>query len=186
MSDYRALKRMKAIIVILVLLFLGAFFQVEASTENDQLELIDFSSYFGGSGDESMGASYAFGDTVDDSMGNIILVGATYSEDFPIKNAYQDHLNGNRDSIIAKFHPNGSLIFSTYFGGSAQELITGVDVDSEDNIIIAGITGSPDYPLVNPLQSTFTGGNEGNADCFITKFSQDGQSLLFSTFFGGT
>ena len=186
MSDQRVIRE-TALIVLLLLLFVGAFSQANAATENDLTERIDFSTFLGGTGDEQIEhISYAFGSAVVDSEGNIIVVGRTTSTDFPLKDAFQDHINGYSDSTISKFHPNGSLMFSTYFGGSAQELITDVAVDSEDNIIIAGVTGSSDFPLMNPLQSNFTGGSEGNADCFITKFSEDGQSLLFSTYFGGT
>jgi len=186
MSTQRIFKRKTATFGFLMLLFLGAFSITNATMENNPIELIDFSTFLGGTGDEHMDVSYAFGSTVVDSKGNIIVVGRTTSIDFPLKDAYQDHINGYSDSTISKFHPNGSLIFSTYFGGSAQELITDVAVDSADNIIIAGITGSSDFPLMNAFQSNFTGGSEGNADCFLTKFSEDGQSLLFSTFFGGT
>ncbi len=186
MSTQKIFKRKTAVFGFLMLLFLGIFSHAHATTENAPLELIEFSTFLGGTGDEHMDVSYAFGSTVVDSKGNIIVVGRTESFDFPLKDAFQDHINGYSDSTISKLHPNGSLIFSTYFGGSAQELITGVVVDSEDNIIIAGITGSSDFPLMNAFQSNFTGGSEGNADCFLTKFSEDGQSLLFSTFFGGT
>lgn len=186
MVTIRSKKQVGPMILMFMLVLMGVFSQVHAVSGYNQLDLIEFSSYFGGTDDESMGVVYAFGDTAIDSKGNIILAGASFSDDFPIKNAYQDHLNGYRDSIIAKFHPNGSLIFSTYLGGSAQELITGLAIDSEDNIIISGITGSPDYPLVNPFQANFTGGTEENADCFISKISEDGQTLLFSTYFGGT
>ncbi len=186
MLDQRRLKRRIAIIGVLLFLFLGTFSQVTATIENDPTELIDFSSFLGGTGDDYADVSYIFGNTVVDSMGNIIVVGRTTSTDFPLKDAFQEHINGISDGTISKFHPNGSLIFSTYFGGSVQEFITDVAVDSEDNIVIAGITGSPDFPLMNAFQSNFTGGLEGNADCFITKFSGDGQTLLFSTYFGGT
>jgi hypothetical protein len=171
----------------LVLLFLGAFSQAVATAEIDPIDLVDFSTFLGGTGDDCIQTvPYAFGSTAVDSKGNIIVVGRTESTDFPLKNAYQDHINGLRDATISKFHPNGSLIFSTYLGGSAQELITDVAVDSENNIIVAGITGSPDFPILNAYKSNSSGINEGSVDTFVTKFSEDGQSLLFSTFFGGT
>lgn len=187
MSIQRGFKRKTVIIGFLVLLFLGAFSQARATMENDPMELIEFSTFLGGTGDEKMETvSYAFGSTVVDSKGNIIVVGRTTSTDFPLKDAFQENISGYSDGTISKFYPNGSLIFSTYLGGSAQEVPTDVAVDSQDNILIAGVTGSPDFPLMNAFQSNFTGGTEGNADCFLTKFSEDGQSLLFSTFFGGT
>ncbi len=169
----------------LLLLLLGTFSIANATTENDPIELIDFSSFLGGAGDEHMDVSYAFGSTAVDSKGNIIVVGRTTSADFPLKDAFQENLNGYSDGIISKFHPNGSLIFSTYLGGLAQEVPTDVAVDSEDNIIVAGVTGSPDFPVVNALKSNSTCVSGGTVDGFITKFSEDGQSLLFSTFFGG-
>jgi hypothetical protein len=174
------------ILGILLLLFLGTLSIVNATIESDPLEIIDFSSFLGGTGDEHMDVSYAFGSTAVDSKGNIIVVGRTTSTDFPLKDAFQENISGNSDGTISKFHPNGSLIFSTYLGGSAQEVPTDVAVDSEDNIIVAGVTGSSDFPVVNALKSNSTGVAAGSVDCFITKFSEDGQSLLYSTFFGGT
>ncbi len=175
-----------AILGILLLLSLGTLSIANATTEYNPIDLIDFSTYLGGAGDEHMDVVYAFGSMVTDSEGNIIVVGRTTSTDFPLKNAYQDHLNGSSDSTISKFHPNGSLIFSTYFGGSEHELITGVVVDSENNIIVAGITGSSDLPVINAFQTDSASSTEGVTDCFIAKFSEDGQSLLFSTYFGGS
>ena len=170
----------------LLLLFLGAFSIANATMETDPIELMEFSTFLGGTGDDSIETvSYTFGSTTVDSKGNIIVVGRTESTDFPLKDAFQDHINGFSDGTISKFHPNGSLIFSTYLGGIAQEVPTEVVVDSEDNIIVAGVTGSSDFPVVNALKSNSTGVAEGSVDCFITKFSEDGQSLLFSTFFGG-
>ena len=187
MTKQRIFIKLAAILGIVLVLLLGTISIGNASVENYPMDLIDFSTFLGGTGDDCIETvSYAFGSTTVDSKGNIIVVGRTTSEDFPLKDAFQDQLNGDSDGTISKFYPNGSLIFSTYLGGSAQEVPTDVAVDSDDNIIVAGVTGSPDFPLMNPFQSNFTGGSEGAADCFITKFSEDGQSLLFSTFFGGT
>ena len=187
MSNLGIFSRKTVLVGLLVLLFLGTFSHAVATAQVDPTDLIDFSTFLGGTGDERIEeTSYTFGSTVVDSKGNIIVVGRTTSTDFPLKDAFQDHINGYSDGTVSKYSSNGSLLFSTYLGGSAQELIIDVAIDSDDNIIVAGITGSPDFPLMNPFQSNFTGGNEGDADCFITKFSEDGQSLLFSTFFGGT
>lgn len=187
MTEQRIRGRDIAVLGLLLLLSLGTYTMVDATLENTPMELLEFSTFLGGSGDECMETiAYAFGSTTVDSKGNIIVVGRTTSTDFPLKNAFQDQLNGYTDSTISKFYPNGSLMFSTYFGGSQQELITGVAVDSDDNILIAGITGSSDFPLMNAFQSNSTNVSGGTTDCFITKFSEDGQSLLFSTYFGGT
>ena len=170
---------------ILLFLSLGAFSVATAAMETDPMDFVEFSTFLGGTDDDHMDVVYAYGSMVIDSEGNIIVVGRTTSTDFPLKGAFQDTLNGYSDSTISKFYPNGSLAFSTYFGGSEQELITGVAVDSDDNIVIAGVTGSSDLPVVNAFQSNISGVSGGVTDCFIAKFSEDGQSLLFSTYFGG-
>ncbi|MFW9923674.1 MAG: SBBP repeat-containing protein [Candidatus Thorarchaeota archaeon] len=188
--------RKKIVICSLALLLMGSicsitftFGQVPDFTYNlNDNEILEFSSYLGGTGDES-GASANLnylGDSVVDSEGNIIVVGRTSSTDFPVKDALQATNHGNIDITISKFSVNGSLIFSTYFGGSENEWATGVALDSSDNIVFAGTTGSPDFPLKSAYQSTLLGGSEGDADCFVAKISKDGQSLLYSTYFGGT
>ena len=161
---------------------------IRTTVENNEPEFYDFSTYLGGIGDErGTAASLHFlGDTAVDSEGNIIVVGRTASDDFPVLNPYQENCSGGIDATVSKFYPNGTLIFSTYLGGNAHEWVTGVAIDSEDNIVFAGITGSTNFPVQNPYLATHQGGMEGNADCFISKLSSDGQNLLYSTFFGGS
>ncbi len=161
---------------------------IRTTVENNEPDLYDFSTYLGGTGDErGISASLNYlGDTAVDSEGNIIVVGRTASDDFPVFNPYQENRSGGIDATISKFYPNGTLIFSTYLGGTANEWITGVAIDSEDNIVFAGITGSTNFPVQNPYQGTHQGGTEGNADCFVSKLSSNGQNLLYSTFFGGS
>ncbi|NHJ41180.1 MAG: hypothetical protein FK731_14200, partial [Asgard group archaeon] len=161
---------------------------IKATVEDNKPAFIDFSTFLGGTGDEQglVANLHYLGDTAVDSKGNIIVIGRTTSIDFPVFNAFQDSHNGNLDVTVSKFYPNGSLIFSTYLGGSAHEWATSVEIDSEDNIVLAGITGSEDFPLENPYQSEHMGGAESNADIFVAKLAEDGQSLIFSTFLGGT
>ena len=157
-------------------------------TTNAENEYLEFSTYFGSSGDEmgiSAGLHYV-ADTVVDSQGNIIIVGRSAADDFPIVSAYQDTRGGSIDATVSKFSPNGTLLFSTYLGGFDDDWANCVTLDSSNNIIIGGVTGSDNFPLKNPYQDTCLGGTESNADCFITKLSSDGQSLLYSSYFGGT
>jgi hypothetical protein len=74
------------------------------------------------------------------------------------------------------------LEFSTFFGGSGSDNIFDTVVDSEGNIFITGMTDSDDFPVKNALQQ-YIGGER---DIFLTKFSPDGQKLIFQTFLGGT
>ncbi|MFX0112921.1 MAG: hypothetical protein ACFFB3_00085 [Candidatus Hodarchaeota archaeon] len=73
-----------------------------------------------------------------DASNNIIVVGTTYSNNFPVKDAYQSVYNGKSDAFIAKFAPNGSLIWSTYFGESSIDAAADAVVDRQNNIYITG------------------------------------------------
>jgi len=186
MSNQKLSTRGMLILGILLLLSAGVFSPITATMNLEPTETIEFSTFLGGTADEFAEVSYEHGSTVVDSKGNILVVGQTRSTDFPVKDAFQENITGSYDCMLSKFHPNGSLIFATYLGGTNQEMPTDVAVDSEDNIIVAGFTGSSDFPIVNAFKSNSTGVSPGDVDGFITKFSEDGQSLLFSTFFGGS
>ncbi|MHA2425119.1 MAG: SBBP repeat-containing protein [Candidatus Thorarchaeota archaeon] len=144
---------------------------------NGSSHTVIFSTYCGGSGQEYLGSDIAI-----DSEGNIIVGGATASRDLPLLNPYQDSYGGGElDAVIVKYSPNGTLLFCTYFGGSALDWAYGISVDSDDNIVFTGHMTSPDYPVVNAIQEEIGGLN----DAVVTKLSPDGQTILFSTFIGG-
>lgn len=147
---------------------------------------VSFSSYIGGSQDELSETGFILPiiDVTLDNSDNPIIVARTSSTDFPIKNAIQNSSGGEVDVVLIKFSSEGELLFSTYFGGSGDDWGTGVRVDSENNIIITGTTASTDFPTKNPLYSPT--GVDTDLDCFVAKFSSDGQELLFSTFYGGS
>lgn len=138
----------------------------------------DYTTYLGGSMGEDA-TKVAF-----DNEGNSLLIGQTPSEDFPITgNAFQsEYGGGNWDGFIAKFSPSGELLFSSYLGGSGYEHVTTVIADSENNIVLAGTTGSANFPITpDALDSSFGGLTDG----FIMKIAPNG-TLLYSTFFGGS
>lgn len=100
------------------------------------------------------------------------------------------------DVAISKFSADGSqLLFSTYLGGSANELPESMIVTGNGDLYILGITASPDFPIgQTPYQSSFASGPTSvnnslrfvGSDLFITKLSADGTQLLASTFLGGS
>ncbi|MHA2295885.1 MAG: SBBP repeat-containing protein [Candidatus Hodarchaeales archaeon] len=155
-------------------------FGASQATGNSFLRL-DYSSYLGGS-DNEWGAGVVF-----DASGNAIVTGITGSSDFPTTtNAYQENKSGDTDVFIAKFSSDGQLIYSTFLGGSGADNSRSVSVDSSGNVIVSGFTNSNDFPTtVNAYQGNFSGGNE-DGDAFVAKLSADGQSLIFSTYLGGS
>jgi uncharacterized protein (TIGR03437 family) len=120
-----------------------------------------------------------------DSAGSPIIVGNTYSPDFPLKNAFQtNYVAEYYTAFVTKFSPDGrNLVYSSYFGGSGMgdNMFQGI-LDSDGNLIFSGNTTSTDIPIKNAFQPKFAG---GQGDCFLTKVDPNG-ALVFSTYFGGS
>jgi uncharacterized protein (TIGR03437 family) len=146
-----------------------------------------FSAVLGGSG-QDYAASVAT-----DAQGNTYIAGLTYSPDFPATaGAFQPKLAGNgslanpdaiaSDAFVARFAPNGTLLWCTFLGGSADDYATGVGVDAAGNVLVTGWTRSSDFPVVNAVQSTV---NSGNWDAFVSKLDPTGSKLIYSTYLGG-
>ena len=109
-----------------------------------------YSTYLGGSRTDS-----GFGIAVD-AGANAYVIGSTSSEDFPTSNPLQPNRSGPQDSFVSKINPTGAaLLYSTYLGGAGNETGGSIAADADGNAYILGGTNSPDFPLVNPIQSEF-------------------------------
>lgn len=105
-----------------------------------------------GGSDDDFGPSIAV-----DGSGNIYLTGSTISSDFPTANALQPLPGGGFDAFVTKLDATGSVLNSTYLGGSIDEIATAIAVNTSGDVFVAGVTFSADFPTVNPQQSPFTG-----------------------------
>lgn len=134
-----------------------------------------WSSYLGGSDNEE-GWGVCF-----DSLGNVVLVGRTTSDDFPGTTGVEiDTFSAGWDAYVTKFASTGdSLIFSTFIGGDGTDGAYGVAVDPDSNIFVTGETSSEDFPTVLAAQSTKGTGK----DIFLAKLTDVGE-LLYSSFYG--
>jgi len=74
------------------------------------------------------------------------------------------------------------LAFSTYLGGSDDDIASDLAVDASGNIYILGNTASADFPIVNPAQPVLGGG----LDVFVAKLNPAGSAIIFSTYLGGS
>jgi hypothetical protein len=141
-----------------------------------------FSTYLGGSANnEALNVAV-------DSAGNAYVTGDTQSSDFPTLNAFQSHYGGGRqNAFVAKISNSGTLLYSTYLGGSSFDEGLAIAVDQSGNAYVTGDTQSTDFPTANALQPTFGGGSPPNAgDAFLTKLNAAGNGLVYSTFVGGS
>jgi hypothetical protein len=121
-----------------------------------------------------------------DASGNAYVTGRTYTTDFPTVNPLQPTNHGSEDVFVAKVNAAGTaLVYSTYLGGSGGDEGRGIAVDAAGNVYVTGVTLSNDFPLVNPLQSTFNGGSTSQ-DSFVAKLNASGTALVYSTFLGGS
>jgi hypothetical protein len=139
-----------------------------------------FSTYLGGSGDET-GSAIAV-----DASGSAYVTGQTASSNFPTTpGAFDTTFNGGTaDAFVTKLGSTGSsLAFSTYLGGSGNEAGRGVALDNSGSSYLAGFTVSSNFPTTpGAFDATFNG---GASDTFVTKFTSTGSSLAFSTYLGG-
>jgi hypothetical protein len=120
-----------------------------------------------------------------DRAGNIVVTGQTFSPDFPTtQDAHDRVLDGSRDVFASKLDPSGSvLLWSTYLGGSAWERAWGLALDADDRPVLAGDTGSIDFPTTSKAYDQVW---SGGAEAFVTKLEADGETLTWSTFLGGS
>ena len=139
-----------------------------------------YSTYLGGSGDD-------YGDQIAvDSSGNAYVAGSTTSSDFPVRNALYSSLAGGEDAFVAEIAAGGkTLVYSTYLGGSEDDEAWGIAVDSSGNAYVAGWTRSDNFPSLNAIQPKYAGGTN-HSDAFVTEIAAGGQSLVFSTYLGGS
>jgi hypothetical protein len=144
------------------------------------LDEISFSTYLGGNSLDYI-RSFSF-----DTKGKIILAGGTYSENFPIThNAFQMSMAGQPDGFLTIINQNLSAIeYSTFIGGDSTDQVNAVFAEDLENIILAGETKSPDFPVTSDaLNGKYLG---GNADGFITKFNLRSNKPVYSSYMGGS
>ncbi|MBI2269014.1 MAG: SBBP repeat-containing protein [Bacteroidetes bacterium] len=126
-----------------------------------------------------------------DSNGNVFVTGYTGSTNFPTLNSgtYFQGTNasgsvGDLDGFILKFKNTGTLLWATYYGGSAAEFNNSIVTDGNNNVFVTGQTFSTDFPLQNS-GTFFQGTFGGTCDAFILKFNNNG-NRIWSTYYGGT
>ncbi len=174
----------------------GDVFIAELNPSGSQLL---FATYYGGTSDDA-----AFTIALD-SANNIYIGGCTISPDLPTTTgALQRSFGGSEvqnknvlfgDGFVAKFNPTGTaLMYSTYFGGSGDDCVSSIAVDSSGDVFMTGSTSSQFLKTTTgafqPLYSGYTirpkliGHLYG--DAFVGKLNPTGSALLYLSYLGGS
>ncbi|MBI3820938.1 MAG: hypothetical protein HY286_19795 [Planctomycetes bacterium] len=140
-----------------------------------------FSTFLGGSKDEWDGGLSL------DGVGNVLVNGTSRSSNYPTTvGAFDTTFNtslSNRDTVATKLSPNGSaLLYSTYLGGTGDDLAGGLASNFAGEAHVTGTTYSTDFPVTPGAADTVLNVVSG---AFITKLNSAGSALLYSTFWGG-
>src|SRR5262249_21382204 len=111
--------------------------------------------------------------------GYVFVTGWTASLNFLLAGSpYKDANQGLKDIFVTKLYPNGNFFYSTYAGGSQDDMPAGLAVDPIGQVYITGTTYSPNYPVTNVYQNSYG----GNGDAFITKVNAEGSGLSSSSY----
>lgn len=159
-------------------------FSIEEYDENFEL-IIDpatrlWGTYYGGSDKE-----YAFS-TATDSIGNVYLAGRSdgYST-FAIATigSHQSTTYGPGAAFLAKFNPNGTRLWATYYGNNGGSTGYACATDLNNNVYLAGATALAVGNAISTV-GAHQSGYGGVLDAFLAKFDSNGVRL-WGTYYGG-
>jgi hypothetical protein len=161
-------------------------FPIILSSQSDSIPLMEnpadllYSTFLGGDVADN-GSSI-----VVDGSGAAFITGRTDSSNFPITpGAFDTTHNGYGDAFVAKVSPDGSsLVYATFLGGEFTDVGVSIAVDGTGAAFITGNTNSTNnFPTT---EGAFDTTYNGSTDAFVTKVAPDGDTLIFSTFLGGS
>ena len=132
-------------------------------------------------------STYLGGDDIDkatsidvDQNGYPVVVGYTSSSNFPIWFGYYAIKAAYNDAFITRLNFDGTLNYSTYWGGDNTDVAFGVYVSDNGDTYITGNTYSTDFPLYNESSTVV-----GNGDVFVIKLNAT-RFPYYSTYIGGS
>ncbi|MDB5233317.1 MAG: hypothetical protein JWR44_310 [Hymenobacter sp.] len=153
-----------------------------------------YATYIGGTSDDHPHS------LVVDRAGNLVILGSTSSSNFPTSSTgYDRTYNGVSDIVLSKLNPLGTtLLASTFLGGTSGDgQVTGalshnygdgfrgdVTTDRQNNIYIASITQSTNFPTTAQGFQRTSGG--GASDAVVAKLNTNLTALVWSNYLGGS
>lgn len=145
-----------------------------AAKLDTNLSSLSFSTFLGGESSDSVG-----GIAIDGS-GQIYGAGSTRSANFPATTANR---NGGTDVLVYKLSSDGSsLVYANLFGGGGADFASDALRLDTGEILLVGNAGSTSFPVTaGVFDNTIV-----SSDGFVSKLDASGNTLLFSTFLGGS
>jgi hypothetical protein len=137
---------------------------------------VTYATYLGGTAEDDGNAIAV------DGGGNAYVTGQTKSTNFPTQNALYGTNGGGFDVFVTELSSTGSLVYSTYIGGSSDDSGNAITMNASGNIFVAGGTKSSDFPTKSAYQSSL----KGAENAFVLELNSTGSTLMYSTFLGGT
>jgi hypothetical protein len=144
---------------------------------------LTYSTFLGGGSADAQWGSFCTCIGVD-ALGTVYVGGETLApglpyvpndpnspQEFPYtSNALFTANQGSYDAIFMQIEPGGAILgYSTFLGGKAYDSTYGLAVEPAGNVVLSGLTLSPNFPLKNPAQTW--PGNTGFQNAFVSKFS---------------
>ena len=122
----------------------------------------------------------------------VYVIGQTFSAAYPVTaaTAFDTTLGGTSDAFFSRINPAGGgaadLLYSTFLGGTGEDIGNGVAIDASGSAYITGETTSNPFPTTaGAFDTTFGGVREA----FVSKLNPTASgaaSLVYSTYLGGT
>ena len=147
--------------------------------------VLSYSTYLGGAGYDS-GTAIAV-----DASGSAYVTGFTRSSNFPVTAGSFQTICGTSgtcngyfwDAFVTKLTASGLVVYSTYLGGSGNDMGKAIAVDASGAAYVAGQTFSSNFPTTaGAFKTTYSGAG----DAFVAKLNPGGTALQYSTYLGGS
>jgi VWFA-related protein len=128
---------------------------------NDKGSGILYSTFLGGEADDA-GTGIAV-----DRAGNAFVAGWTSSYGFPVENAIQADKAAFKDVFVLGLnHLGKSLLYSTFLGGSGDDMSGEIALGPDDSSFVTGTTQSSDYPVT---VTAYQGAKKLGNDAIVSK-----------------
>lgn len=121
--------------------------------------------------------------------GDVIFTGQTSDQTFPVSTGcvQSKYGGGAYDGFLSRISSDGKkLIFSTYFGGTGDDIATELSLNSNEDVYIVGSTKQSNFPLTIGAKGPFKYSNSDDMDGFVARIQKDGKKLIWSKMMGGS